>query len=1003
MDKLKKVLSKILPHKILWRTLTIVFIILAPLMFALSGIVGLYAPVINKALGITTSQNVGEAGENEDTYYYKSSYGSLEEMYKAKVQLLREIGQEGTVVLKNKNDVLPVKSNRVAVLGEDKGFIYEATTAGGTIKIKHQLCASLSDGLKLNGKTVITDVGSITADDTAIVVIGRAAGEAVDQSKEGLALTNDEKSMIDGVKAKSAKIVLLISGDFNVELDGYLNKVDALVRFGNAGFRGGYGLADVITGKVSPSGKLVETMAANLDSAPATVNTGDFTFTNSNKLRLGFSQNYLLYQEGIYVDYKYYETRYEDCVLGQGNALSEAGRKVGTGNWNYGNEVLYPFGYGLSYTTFTKEIVGDPVYNAEDDTWKVSVKVSNAEDGVAGKEVVQVYAQTPYTQYDKNNKVEKPSVSLMGFAKTGVIEPGSYETVDVTIHQQWLASYDYTTAKGYIMDAGDYYLSIGNGSHEAINNILAAKGKTTSDGMDAAGDASLAVKIKPQITATENEPDKVIYQYIYNEDTKVTNIFEDIDVNHFLGESDKVTYLSRNDWAGTYPVVKPLTASDSMVKSLNEKKKMQKNVIDTASRAKTTSNIKFVDKENYVSNEVAVSMYGKAYDDPAWEKILDEMTIYDMSFMVSNGRYSIPKASSVSFPEMEGNDNPTGLWVLYKYSQIDNKGKGIEVSSGMKLKDGITDEEVAITELWASMYSSEPVLGATFSHELATRQGDMFAEDALYCGQKFVWGLGVNLHRTAYGGRAAEYFSADPILSTLLAADWNNASLKKGCIMVSKHLAANEQEKNRYGVSTFMTEQAFRETYLRAFEGLTVYGNMKGVMASYNRVGPISAAAEYDLMTVLLRNEWGFDGYAITDLYSITEGLYVGEEMMIAGTDIMLGTGYDNSTGTYVNTSLNEESIKANPQLLTAVREACHRMMYVFVNSNGINNLSVNTRVIDVIPFYVPLIITLEVLFTIVAVISAAMYILGLNRDKIKLLCEQDVSTDPNNKKKEDE
>ncbi len=982
MDKLKRLFSKILPHKILWRVLTIVFILLSSFVFALSGICNLYAPVINQALGIQTSTSSG--GEaSADTYYYKSSYSTLNELYQDKVALLREIGQEGTVVVKNTGETLPVKEGKIAVLGEDKGFIYETTTAGGTIKIDHSLCSSLSDGLKLNNKTVTTSLDGLTANDTAIVIIGRAAGEAIDMDKEKLQLTEAEKSLLNGAISSPAKVVLLISGDFNVECRDYINNsgVGAVVRFGNAGYRSAIGLADVIVGKVSPSGKLVETMAADLSSAPANINFGDFTYANASQLRLGFTKNYLIYQEGVYVDYKYYETRYEDGVLGKGNASSAVGTYKSTDGWKYSEEVCYPFGYGLSYTTFDKEIVGEPVYNAEDDTWSISVKVTNT-GNVPGKEVVQVYAQAPYTSYDIANKVEKSSVMLMGFEKTdeiGTEEGNNSQTVTVKIHQQWLASYDSIGARGYIMDAGDYYLSIGNGSHEAINNILAAKGKTVDDGMDFAGDANLAVKITPAISAqaTETSPDTEMYKTIYT-DKRVTNSFDDVDVNSFLAEGDKVTYLSRSDWQKTYPTKVELTASKSMISSLNEKKKMDNNVIDTASRVQTKDNLKYVDKANYVSSETVIKMHGKAYGDAGWDAILDNMSIYDMSFMVSNGRYSIPAAKSVSFPEMPGNDNPTGLWVQYKYGAIDKiTGKKTAIEDNATLTDSITGDKVNVKDLWASMFASEPVLGATFSHELAARQGDMFAEDALYCGQTFVWGLGVNIHRTAYGGRASEYFSADPIHSTLLASDWNTASCKKGCIMVAKHLAANEQEVNRYGVGTFMTEQTFREEYLRAFEGITVYGGMKGVMASYNRVGLISAAAEYDLMTGVLREEWGFDGYAITDLYSITEGLYVGKEMVMAGTDIMLGTGYDNEKGTYVQTSLNVENIKKDAKLLTAVRESCHRMMYAFVNSNGVNGVSVNTRISDAIPFYIPLIISLEVIFTIVAVCSAALYIAG--------------------------
>ena len=203
-------------------------------------------------------------------------------------------------------------------------------------------------------------------------------------------------------------------------------------------------------------------------------NFGSYQF--QGMIRASLASSYVVYAEGVYIDYKYYETRYEDTVLEQGYAISSAGVYESSGAWDYDSEVSYPFGYGLSYTQFAKEIAGEPAYDAETDTWTVQVKVTNT-GNVAGKEVVQVYVQTPYTEYDKLNKVEKPSVQLMGYAKTDTLEPGGEpQTVTVTLHQQWFASYDYTTAKGYIMDAGDYYLAVGDDAHEATKNILAAKG-----------------------------------------------------------------------------------------------------------------------------------------------------------------------------------------------------------------------------------------------------------------------------------------------------------------------------------------------------------------------------------------------------------------------------------------------------------------------------------------------------------------------------------------------
>ena len=237
-----------------------------------------------------------------------------------------------------------------------------------------------------------------------------------------------------------------MSGDHLIEA-GELNDdpdIHAILKLGNAGFRGAFGVADVITGKVSPSGKLVNTYVTKIDNIPSSQNFGNFAYTNGSKIKASQAKNYVVYAEGIYTDYRYYETRYEDSVLGQGNS----------GAWNYDDEVVWPFGFGLSYSTFEKELI-DVKFDNTAHTATVSVKVANT-GNTPGKEVVEVYAQSPYTDYDRKNLVEKASVQLMGFEKTRVLNPGESEILDVIMHLQWLASFDYLNAMGYIMDAGVY-------------------------------------------------------------------------------------------------------------------------------------------------------------------------------------------------------------------------------------------------------------------------------------------------------------------------------------------------------------------------------------------------------------------------------------------------------------------------------------------------------------------------------------------------------------------
>jgi len=530
------------------------------------------------------------------------------------------------------------------------------------------------------------------------------------------------------------------------------------------------------------------------------------------------------------------------------------------------------------------------------------------------------------------------------------------------------------------MDAGDYYFSIGGDAHEAVNNILAAKGKTVADGMTAAGNPALTYKWHQDAMDTETYRNSL---YTGNE---VTNAFDDVNLNYWMDAGDQVTYLTRSDWEGTFPQVLALTASQSMLSSLNDTKKYEHGTNDVVSRITINEQAAFVDNETGpgTSEQKVIALKGLAYDDPAWDALLNEFTIFDLSKMVAEGRYTIPAVPTISFPEAFGDDNPTGLWKPYIYNSIDSvTGEGVPIEEGMTMSDGITEDQTPVSDLFASMYCSEPTLAATFNKELAARQGDMFAEDGLYTGMSFTWGMGANIHRTPYGGRAAEYFSSDSIHSALMGAEWTKAAWEKGQVIVVKHLVVNEQETNRSGVATFTNEQALRENYLRAFEGLAAFGDLKGVMATYNRIGLLGTASEYDLMTTVLRNEWGSDCYAITDLNSPVAGLYDGNAMIAAGTSIVLNSGAFNATsGSSVGQTLSPANIKADAALFTAVRESCHRMLYVFVNSVNMNGVSFTAQVVTITPWYQTAILVCEVVFTIATVACAGLYLISVNKKR---------------------
>lgn len=953
----------------LWRPLAVVAIILAVLIVTLTGIANAYAPMVNNLLGIKGSETGGGNSE-EDSQYYKSDYENLDELFKEKVQLMREIAQEGTVLLKNEG-ALPVKSGKVTILGESD-FIFSTTSGGGSMGALRSGTTKLSEALAYDGLTVNTNANEIAGSAAVIVVIGRFAGEGTDVPLGGLTLTSTEISRINSAKAACDNVILLLSGDHPIEIGDYVadGGIKGILKFGNAGYRGAYGLADVITGKVSPSGRLVETYAADTMSTPAMMNFGDHSYSNGTRIRASQAKNYVSYNEGIYYDYRYYETRYEDCVLGQGNASAAVGTYASEAGWNYEEEVLYPFGYGLSYTTFSKQIIGEPEFDEENHTATVSVKVTNT-GGVAGKEVVQVYVQSPYI----SGGVEKASVQLAGYAKTQTLEPGADETVEVTVNLQYLASYDYETAKTYVMDVGDYYFAAGENAHDALNNILAAKGKTESDGMTSEGNASLVYKWT--LAAGDDTYSSSVYT-----GEEISNAFGDADINYWLDDSDKITYLSRSAWDTTYPETLELEATSDMISSLNDTRKYENGEWnDTKSRA-AKEDVQYVDITTSAGlagledTLNAVTMRGKEYDDEGWTAVLDKLSIYEMANMVAQGRYYIQAAPSATFPESTGSDSPIGLNIPYLYYSINPVTGETEAVAGHTLTDGITDTVISAEELTANMYCSEPVLAATFNDELASRQGDMYGEDGLYCEASFTWGLGLNIHRTPYGGRASEYFSADPVHTSRMGAAMTLAAKEKGNVLVAKHFVINEQEDHRIGVATFTNEQALREIYLRAFEGVATYGEMQGLMTSYNRIGLLSTAAEYDLLTTVLREEWGSQAYVITDLGSPTAGLYDGNASIAAGVSTMMNNGvYDNASGSYVNTTLNIESIKSDEVLLTATREACHRILYNFIHSNAVNGIASDSTVVFVTPWWQPTLVALEVIFGVAAAGCAVMYI----------------------------
>lgn len=568
---------------------------------------------------------------------------------------------------------------------------------------------------------------------------------------------------------------------------------------------------------MNPSGSLVDTYCYNNYSSPAMANFVPTTYEGYTEGVIpGNASTYMIYQEGIYVGYRYYETRYEDYVMAQGNA----------GDYKYRDDVAYPFGFGLSYTDFAySDFTAD--YHAAEDVFELSVKVTNTGDKYSGKETVQIYAQSPYTEYDVQNKVEKASVTLCGFGKTDVLAPGESETVTVKVDRRELASYDAYGAGTYVLDAGDYYFTAATDAHNAVNNVLAAKGYTTADGrMDAEGNAALTYKWN------NKELDTKTYAVSAN-GTEITNQLSASDIN--LSEDldgAEIAYLSRNDWEGTFPTeTLKLALTEKLIAKLQD---VQYDAADYEAMEmpalKAKNGLKLHD------------MIGLEFDDPKWDELLDQLSFDEMVSLIGDSFHWTMPIESVQAPATRDENGPQGL-------------------TASLFAAGDTSENTAIT---ATAFTSEDVMAATFNTELMYEIGKVIGNNCLAAEIACLYGPGNNTHRTPYGGRNFEYYSEDPFLAGVMSTHEIQAMRDKGIFVVMKHFALNDCEQDRIGLGVWLSEQAAREIYLKAFQS-PVENADAGMMVAYTRWGAIWSGGNKGLMNNIVREEWGKKGLIITD------------------------------------------------------------------------------------------------------------------------------------------
>ena len=957
----------------LWLGLAGSAVLLANLVFTGTAIAFQQEGEINHALGLEGSgATYGGTEFSEDGTLTDDSYAKyIEAAYK----FCEQEEEEGSVLLYNKDNALPLSESERNVTAFGRGSIDPVfrSTAGGssTNKEFQQTPVDALKGAGFNVNQVVLDAYSaapvaearsvssvgeydasiFTADveksyasygDVAFVTLSRFATEGNDlamtnaKGKRMLELDDNEKAIFKSIKdsGKFNKTVVLLNSVFALELD-WLEEydVDAVLWVGNPGFYGMPGAIRVVTGEVNPSGHTTATFAANSLSAPSAENFGLHKYDYGTKTPREAGENFVSYNEGIYVGYRYYETRYEDTVLGRGNADSKTGAKASNAGWNYADEVCFPFGYGLSYTTYDYHM-DNLEYNQESDTFTATVTVSNT-GSVDGKASVQLYGQSPYTEYDALNGVEKSSIQLLGYDKVDVAA-GESQTVDIEVPGYFLASYDRLGAKGYILDAGDYYFAVGNGAHDALNNVMAAKYGAEVEGKltDEAGNVVTGnVEATSSWTAPNTEVDTTKYrQSRYNSEVEVTNTFDDADVNYWVDDNEKITYLSRSDWDATYPTtLETITVNDKLYNGLNmqtyEKAANAKHVSDFNLGVKLDEKIDFID------------MKGVAFDDPKWDDFLSQLTLSELLINMGDSK-GIKAVKAVNKPGCTIVDGPEGMNGQFKYGDRRN-------CTG-----------------WATL----PIVGATWDHDVQTRFGQMYGEDALYASIPIAYAPGADTLRSPYSGRTSEYFSEDGVLSYYAAKNVSHGMRTKGLIGTVKHFFLNEQEAGRQGISTFANEQAIREIYMRAFEGSLAEGDSLGVMTAYNRIGVMYAAASQGIQHIL-RDEWKYDGYIIDD--ALTASAYSSApEMLMAGNNIFC---LDTARPTEIEKLIMDTD---DGDLLQKVLDSNRYMYYIMLKSSMGGADASEIVVSDAAPWWQILLRVLDVVSVVLVVCAVAMYVL---------------------------
>lgn len=813
-------------------------------------------------------------------------------------ELAKDVQSEAVTLLKNDDSNLPLSGKKVNVFGWGSTNPVYGGTGSGSMS-KQYKTVSLLDGMKQSGLKTNTELSKLYTDyrkdrpevgmfaqdwtlpevpakqysdklvsdakdfsDEAVVVLTRVGGEGADlptdmkakgityknnskdyddfqKGESFLQLSKTERDMIDLVTSNFKKVTLVYNGANTFQFD-FLNdypQIQSVVWCPPAGQTGFSALGEVLAGETNPSGKTSDTFLKNLTKSVSYNNFGKFEYTNmadkAAKYK-GFTGDdvtaipgFVNYSEGIYVGYKFYETASDEGLI------------------NYDDTVAFPFGYGLSYTSFDQKL--DSVkYKGGKVT--VTATVTNTGDK-AGKDVVEVYYNPPYT----DGGIEKASKNLAGFEKTKELQPGESQKVTVKFDDDDMASYDYKGVKAYVLEKGDYDISIQSDSHHVIDHK--------------------AITVKDTVT--------------YDSDSNTHNGDKTVATNQFDDVAGDVTYLSRADHFANY---KEATAAPTNFKMSDKAKETFYN--------NSNYDPKKFDKDSDkmpttgAKNGLKLSdMYGKDYDDADWDKLLDQLTFDDMDNLIANGGYGTQAVKSVGKIQLTDADGPASL---------NNNFTGVG-SIG---------------------FPASTAFACTWNKDLAKQFGEMIGDMAHDMHVAGWYAPAMNIHRNAFSGRTFEYFSEDSLLSGVMASSEISGAKSKGVYSFMKHFALNDQETKRTEMlCTWTNEQAMREIYLKPFEMSVKEGGAQAVMSSFNYIGNTYAGADTALLQTVLRGEWGFKGFVLTDYFG-GYGYQNADQEVRAGNDSMLAT-------TKITNHITDKSATS----VKAMRQAAHNILYTAANS----------------------------------------------------------------------